>query len=140
MRDDRQASVLPDLHVIHDSRVRVGQARAGDQGWLDADGDLHLAGRRVNRINMAGMKFFSEEVEAVLDAHPEVLRSRVRAREHAQLGEIPVAEIVPRQPDAPPDRKSLLGHCRLRLARYKIPREFSLVDALPLTPTGKLKR
>ena len=44
--------------------------RTGDQGWFDADGDLFLVGRRANRINMAGMKFFSEEVEAVLDAHP----------------------------------------------------------------------
>src|SRR5262249_61074161 len=69
--------------------------RTGDQGWFDADGELFLVGRRANRINMAGMKFFSEEVEAVLDAHPAVRRSRVFAREHAHLGELPCAAIEP---------------------------------------------
>jgi long-chain acyl-CoA synthetase len=114
--------------------------RTGDQGWLDADGDLHLAGRRANRINMAGMKFFAEEVEAVLDAHPGVRLSRVRAREHAHLGEIPVAEFVPADPEHVPDKRELLQHCRERLAGYKVPRELRPVAALPVTPTGKLRR
>ena len=114
--------------------------RTGDQGWFDADGDLHLAGRRANRINMAGMKFFAEEVEAVLDAHPEVAISRVFAREHAHLGEIPAAEFVPRDPATPPDKRELTHHCRKQLAAYKIPREFSVVAQLERTATGKLRR
>jgi len=114
--------------------------RTGDQGWLDAQGDLHLAGRRANRINMAGMKFFSEEVEAVLDRHPGVRRSRVLAREHAHLGEIPVAEIEVADPKTPPDRRSLLRFCRDHLPAYKVPREFRVVEQLPLTATGKLAR
>jgi long-chain acyl-CoA synthetase len=114
--------------------------RTGDQGWFDADGDLHLAGRRKNRVNMAGMKFFSEEVEAVLDALPGVRRSRVVAREHPHLGEIPVAEIEPEDPAAPPAKAALVAGCRSRLAAYKIPREFRIVAALPLTATGKLAR
>jgi len=114
--------------------------RTGDQGFFDADGDLHLVGRRRNRINMAGMKFFSEEVEAVLDAMPGVARSRVFAREHAHLGEIPAAQIVPADPAAPPSRAALAAWCRERLPAYKVPRSFELVDALPLTSTGKLAR
>ncbi|MFI5315829.1 MAG: class I adenylate-forming enzyme family protein [Myxococcota bacterium] len=114
--------------------------RTGDQGYFDADGDLYLVGRRANRINMAGMKFFSEEVEAVLDAHPGVRRSRVFGREHARLGEIPVAEIVPADPAHPPTRAVLTSHCRAHLPLYKVPREFSLVDSLPETVTGKLAR
>jgi long-chain acyl-CoA synthetase len=114
--------------------------RSGDQGWFDVDGDLHLAGRRSNRISMAGMKFFAEEVETVLDAHPEVRKSRVHAREHAHLGEIPVAQIVPEEPSRPPTGAALAAHCRGRLPGYKIPREFRVVDALPLTSSGKLRR
>lgn len=114
--------------------------RTGDQGWFDADGDLHLAGRRANRINMAGMKFFAEEVEAVLDAHPGVRASRVFAREHAQLGQIPVAEFVPEDAARAPDKRELTAHCRARLAPYKIPRDFTPVEALAMTPTGKLRR
>ena len=114
--------------------------RTGDQGWFDADGDLHLVGRRSNRISMAGMKFFVEEVEAVLDTHPQVRESRVAAREHAHLGEIPVAEIVVTSPDDPPDKRSLTAHCREHLPRYKVPREFQIVPHLDRTATGKVRR
>lgn len=114
--------------------------RTGDQGFFDADGDLFLVGRRANRINMAGMKFFSEEVEAVLDAHPQLRRSRVRAREHAHLGEIPVAELEPVDPAHPPTSAELKAWCRERLPAYKIPREFRVVESLPETATGKLAR
>ncbi len=114
--------------------------RTGDQGWFDTDGDLHLAGRRANRICMAGMKFFGEEVEAVLDTHPGVAESRVFAIEHAHLGEIPCAEIVAVNPDAAPARSELIRHCRDALPAYKIPREFRLVESLERTPTGKVRR
>jgi long-chain acyl-CoA synthetase len=114
--------------------------RTGDQGWFDSDGDLHLAGRRANRINMAGMKFFCEEVEAVLDGHPGIARSRVVAREHPHLGEIPVADVVPESGVEPPSQKELSAYCREMLPTYKVPRQFRLVEALPMTATGKLKR
>jgi long-chain acyl-CoA synthetase len=114
--------------------------RTGDQGYFDADGDLFLVGRRASRINMAGMKFFAEEVEAVLDAHPLVKRSRVSSREHAHLGEIPVAELEAADPEKPPTKGELLAHCKALLPAYKIPREFKLVEALPETATGKLAR
>ena len=114
--------------------------RTGDHGWVDADGDLHLAGRHANRISMAGYKFFSEEVEVVLETHAEVRAARVSARPHAHVGEVPVAEIVARDPAHPPDAAALAAHCRARLASYKVPREFRVVAVLPRTPTGKLQR
>lgn len=114
--------------------------RTGDQGWFDAEGDLHLAGRRANRINMAGLKFFAEEVEVVLDSHPGICSSRVFPREHAQLGEIPAAEFVPSDPEHAPDKRELSRHCREQLAAYKVPREFCVVEALAMTATGKLRR
>jgi long-chain acyl-CoA synthetase len=120
--------------------LEQGGFRTGDQGWFDADGDLHLAGRRASRICMAGMKFFGEEVEAVLAAHPGVRESRVFAREHAHLGEVPVAEVVPEDPSSPPTRQELAAHCRARLPGYKVPREFAIVAELPRTATGKLAR
>jgi long-chain acyl-CoA synthetase len=114
--------------------------RTGDEAWRDADGDLFLAGRRANRINMAGMKFFCEEVEAVLDAHPAVRESRVFAREHPHLGEIPVAEIALADPAHEPARAELVAFCRERLAGYKIPREFRVVEEISRTATGKVAR
>jgi long-chain acyl-CoA synthetase len=117
-----------------------GSFRTGDQGYVDADGDLHLLGRRGNRINMAGMKFFSEEVEAALDAHPAIRESRVLAKEHPHLGEIPVAELVLEPGSQAPDRKALVAHLKARLPAYKIPRELKVVAELPRTATGKLVR
>ncbi|HYB99577.1 MAG TPA: class I adenylate-forming enzyme family protein [Candidatus Limnocylindrales bacterium] len=114
--------------------------RTGDQGWFDADGDLHLVGRRAARINMAGMKFFCEEVEAVLDAHPAIERSRVFATVHPHLGELPAAEIVLAPGAQPPAARDLTAWCRERLAAYMVPRKFDVVASLPLTPTGKLAR
>jgi long-chain acyl-CoA synthetase len=120
--------------------LRPDGFRTGDQGYFDPEGDLFLVGRRANRINLLGMKFFGEEVEAVLDAHPGVARSRVIALEHAHLGEIPVAELVPHDPAHPPGRRELLEHCRAWLPAYQIPREFRIVADLPRTETGKLGR
>jgi len=114
--------------------------RTGDQGWFDSDGDLYLVGRRVNRICMAGMKFFGEEVEVVLDAHPKIRESRVFAVEHAHLGEIPCAEIALVDAAQPPERSELVRHCREQLPAYKVPREFRVVDALEHTSSGKLQR
>lgn len=114
--------------------------RTGDQGWFDADGELFLVGRRVNRISMAGMKFFAEEVEQVLDAHPALRASRVFAREHAHLGEIPVAEVIPEDPARPLDARALTAFCRERLPGYKIPREFRVVEQISRTSSGKLCR
>ena len=114
--------------------------RTGDQGWFDADGTLFLAGRRHNRINMAGMKFFCEEVEEVLERLPGVGECRVFAREHARLGEIPVAEVVPLDPERPPARGELLAACRDALPAYKVPRQILFAEALARTETGKLQR
>jgi len=114
--------------------------RTGDQGWFDTDGDLHLAGRRANRINMAGMKFFCEEVEAVLDRHPGVARSRVSSRDHPHLGQIPIAEYVAADAAAPPPGRELTEFCKRHLPQYKIPRQFKSVAELPMTATGKVRR
>lgn len=112
----------------------------GDVGWLDAEGDLWLAGRRTNRISMAGLKFFSEEVEAVLETHPAVRQARVSPRPHAHLGEVPIAEVVAVDPAHPPSAEALAAHCRAALPSYKVPRAISVVADLPRTTTGKLRR
>jgi acyl-coenzyme A synthetase/AMP-(fatty) acid ligase len=89
---------------------------------------------------MAGLKFFAEEVEAVIARHPAVRECRVFARQHPQLGEIPIAEVVLADPAHEPRKSELLAHCRAELPRYKIPRELHFVAPLERTVTGKLKR
>ncbi len=120
--------------------LEEGYFPTGDQGTFDEDGDLFLVGRRVNRINMAGMKFFCEEVESVLNRHPSVAASRVYGEPHDRLGEIPRARVVPSDPSKTPDENELRAYCGDRLPTHQVPRSFEVVDELPRTPTGKIKR
>jgi long-chain acyl-CoA synthetase len=120
--------------------LQDGWFATGDLGLLDADGDLRLVGRTRSAINVAGMKCFPEEIEAVLREHAEVREVRVRARAHPRVGAVPIAEIVPVDARRAPSPGSLAAHCRRSLARFKVPVEFRMVDSLPRTASGKLRR
>jgi long-chain acyl-CoA synthetase len=130
---------------LHPWRLRAdvlekGWFRTGDLAHIDEDGDIHLLGRSHSVINVAGLKCFPEEVEAVLCEVPEVRRARVTGKPNPRFGAVPVAEIVPRDPANPPKISALAAYCRGALARYKVPVEFKLVESLPLTPSGKIQR
>lgn len=123
-----------------DEVLEDGWFRTGDLARRDADGDFFLEGRAHSVINVAGLKCFPEEIELVLAEAPGVRAVRVVGRPHEKFGAVPVAEVVPSDPAAPPKVAALLAHCRSRLARYKTPVEFRWVESLPLTPSGKIKR
>lgn len=133
---------LLDAYLVpwNPSPLRDGFFASGDLVVGDADGHLTLVGRKKSLINVAGMKVFPEEVEACLDAHPAIRRSRVSAIDHPHMGQIPVAEIIPADPAHPPHPGELQKHCRAFLSAYKVPFRFRIVDALPLTASGKLRR
>jgi acyl-coenzyme A synthetase/AMP-(fatty) acid ligase len=122
------------------SILESGWFRTGDLGRIDADGDVFLEGRAHSVINVAGLKCFPEEIEAVLCAIPEVRLARVRAKMHPRVGAVPVAEIVPEDCLRPPKVAALVAHCRAALAAYKVPVHFEFVESLPLTASGKVKR
>lgn len=117
-----------------------GWFASGDLVRRDADGDLFLMGRKKSVINVAGMKVFPEEVERVLNGHPAVKRSRVFGREHPLTGQVPVAEIIPEDPENAPKPVELQRFCKTLLSAYKVPMQIKVVDALPLTASGKVKR
>jgi long-chain acyl-CoA synthetase len=133
---------LLDAYLVpwNPSPLLDGFFASGDLVVRDADGHLTLVGRKKSLINVAGMKVFPEEVEACLDAHPAIRRSRVSAAEHPHMGQIPVAEIIPADPAHPPHPGELQKHCRATLSAYKVPFRFRIVDTLPLTASGKLRR
>jgi acyl-CoA synthetase (AMP-forming)/AMP-acid ligase II len=110
----------------------------GDLGLLDKTGALHLKGRKKTVIFVAGLKFFPEEVEDCINQFPGVKESRVFSRPHARVGEVPCAEVVMDSERASLD--ALKAHCARLLSAYKVPLEFTLVDAVPRTPSGKIRR
>jgi len=117
-----------------------GWFRTGDIAVADASGRITLRGRAQSVIATGGMKFFPEEVEAVLQKHPAIAAVRVSARPHPLFGTVPVAEIQLACGVPAPDTQSLRAWCTERLSRYKIPVAFEVVPSIPLTPSGKIRR
>jgi acyl-CoA synthetase (AMP-forming)/AMP-acid ligase II len=119
--------------------LRDGWFMTGDVGTLDGAGCLTLRGRTKSTIVVAGMKVFPEEVEAVLDRQPGVRESRVIGRAHPRLGEIPCAEVVA-EAGATLDPRALGAACAEVLSSFKVPVEVRIVDAIPRTAAGKIRR
>jgi long-chain acyl-CoA synthetase len=122
-----RAEIMPD-----------GWFRTGDVGELDADGCLFLRGRTKDVISVAGMKFFPQEVEAVLMAHPGVESACVFAAPDARLGEAAAAHVVLRSRSGAISERELLEFCRTRLAAFKVPQRIELVATLRRTASGKV--
>lgn len=117
-----------------------GWFHTGDIGVRDDDGYLYIVDRLKDMILSGGENIAGSEVERVLYEHAAVLEVAVVGRPDDRWGEVPVAFVVLR-PDTTATSDELLEHCRLQLARFKVPKEIIFVDALPRNPSGKvLKR
>jgi O-succinylbenzoic acid--CoA ligase len=116
-----------------------GRLHTGDLGRVDDRGRLLVTGRRADTIVTGGENVSPAEVEAVLEAHPDVAEAAVHGRPDSEWGEALVATVVPR-PGAVPDPGDLRRHCRERLAGFKVPKAIELAAALPRTQSGKLRR
>lgn len=117
-----------------------GWFTTGDLGKIDQDGYLFIVGREKDVINFVGMKVFAQEVENVLNEHPRVKESLVYGVAHPRYGELPVAKIVLRSGEGDNVLEELRRFCYQRLAQYKVPKEFELIDRLPKTASGKIRR
>jgi fatty-acyl-CoA synthase len=117
-----------------------GWFHTGDIGVRDEDGYLFIVDRLKDMIVSGGENIAGSEVERVLYEHESVLEAAVVGRPDDRWGEVPVAFVVLRE-GAAVTSEELLEHCRARLARYKVPKETTFLDALPRNPSGKvLKR
>jgi O-succinylbenzoic acid--CoA ligase len=114
--------------------------RTGDLGAFDAEGRLSIVGRKADTIVTGGENVAPAEVEAALEAHPDVAEAGVVARPDDTWGEAVVA-LVRLRDGAEATPLDLLGHARAHLARFKVPKDIQIVaDPLPRTPSGKLVR
>ena len=117
----------------------LGSLRTGDIGHIDGQGRLVVTGRKGDFIVSGGENVAPAEVEAVLLEHPDVAEVAVFARPHALWGEAVTALVVARE-GAEPAQGALRAHCLERLAPFKVPKAFELVDELPRTQSGKVHR
>ncbi len=111
-------------------------------------GRYYFAGRRGGVINVGGQKVHPEEVEAVINAHPWVRMSLVKARRNAITGAIVTADVVLAEeapgagarPSVPVLTQQLTEHCKAALAPFKVPAMIRFVPALAVSAAGKLVR
>lgn len=116
-----------------------GFFRTGDSGWMDSDGYLYLEGRLKEMINVGGEKVAPLEVEKLLVTLPGVAEAACTGMPDPVLGERVAAFIVPKANEQP-DFKSCREILKDRLEPFKIPAKFALINELPRTISGKIKR
>ncbi|MEJ5347952.1 MAG: long-chain-fatty-acid--CoA ligase [Desulfosoma sp.] len=116
-----------------------GWYRTGDVARIDEDGYLFIVDRLKDMIITGGENVYSKEVEDALAEHPQVAQAAVIGTAHPDWGETVTAVIVP-APGSQPNAEELTAFLQSRLAKYKIPRIFHFVEALPHTPTGKVMK
>jgi len=110
------------------------------------DGRYYFVGRRDGIINVGGLKVYPEEVEAVINRHPEVQVSLVRAKKNPVTGALVVADVVlsavefPARRDVRTLQNDILLMCRETLSTHKVPAIINFVPALAVAESGKMIR
>jgi len=115
--------------------LRGGWLHTGDIGSLDAQGYLTIMDRSKDLIISGGANIYPREIEEVLLKHPAVLECSVVGRKHPEWGEEAVAFVVRRKDVSVEELEKL---CLDNIARFKRPREYRFVDALPKNNYGKV--
>jgi long-chain acyl-CoA synthetase len=117
-----------------------GWLHTGDLGMMDEEGFVTITGRKKDLIISAGENIFPREIEEALVEHPAIREVAVVGVPDEVRGEVPKAFVIPME-GAQPDERDLRRFCRERIAPYKVPKIFVIVEDLPRTPSGKvLKR
>jgi O-succinylbenzoic acid--CoA ligase len=116
-----------------------GWFHTGDIGRLDGDGYLYVLDRRDDLIVTGGENVYPAEVVAVLLLHPAVSAAAVVGVPDASWGHVVAAALVA-APGAYIDLPALTEWLRSRVAAFKVPQRFLVVDALPATASGKIQR
>jgi crotonobetaine/carnitine-CoA ligase len=113
----------------------------GDRAWRDDDGRFHFDGRRADVLKVSGENVSVVEVEAVLSAHPLVLDAVVVGAPDPIRDEVPVAFVVPTGSiEEGSFVDELTAWCAGRLAKAKRPHRYVVVDELPRTSVGKIRK
>ncbi|MFZ0766374.1 MAG: AMP-binding protein [Bradyrhizobium sp.] len=117
--------------------LKDGWLRTGDVGRLDEDGFLTLSDRSKDVIISGGTNIYPREVEEALLTHADVREVSAIGVPHPDWGEIVVACVVLEQGAAPDDAK-LDAHCLASIARFKRPKRYVYLEALPKNNYGKV--
>ena len=118
---------------------RNGWLATGDLGYRDEDGFYFITGRLKELIIKGGENIAPREIDEALLKHPAVLEAAAVGIPDELYGQEILACVV-LKPGAKCDAEEIRAHCHAQLGRYKTPREFRFVEALPKGPSGKVQR
>lgn len=120
---------------LHEEKPPQEWLTVYDMGWLDEDGYLYMSGRENGMIVYGGLNIFPEEIERVLNEQQEVKRSVVVGVPDPYWGEIPVAIL-----EQVPQIKAVRQAVKEKLAAYKVPKKWLVIDQMIATSGGKIAR
>jgi fatty-acyl-CoA synthase len=129
MPEETAKTLLPD-----------GWLRSGDLGAMDGRGFVRITARIKDMIIRGGENIYPREIELLLLEDGRIANVAVIGVPDTKWGEQVGAVILPKSPSDAPDPAALFARCRAVLAGYKTPRFWYVVDALPITETGKLQK
>ncbi len=136
-------NVFPGYHGLPDATrdafTADGWFRSGDLGYLDPDGYLFIADRLKDMIISGGENIYPAEIEDLLSSIDGVTGVAVIGIPDEQWGEVPWAVLTIRE-EASVTTESVRAHLDGRLARYKLPKNVVIVDELPRTASGKIRK
>ncbi len=116
-----------------------GWMHTGDLATMDDDGYLNIVGRSKDMVIRGGENVYPREIEEFLYTHPDVADVQVIGVPDERFGEELMAWVIVRR-GATLDPEALRAFCRGRIAHFKVPRYVKLVDAFPMTVTGKVQK
>src|SRR5690242_3394416 len=127
---DRTAEAIDPARWMH----------TGDLAVMDEAGYVSVVGRIKDVVIRGGENVYPAEVEEFLHTHPGILDVQVIGVPDDRYGEEVMAWVIPRAGAEPPTAAALRDFCDGRIASYKIPRLVKVVEAFPLTVTGKVRK
>jgi long-chain acyl-CoA synthetase len=113
-----------------------GWLHTGDIGVIDSDGYLSIVDRKKDMLLYKGYNVYPRELEELLIAHPGVAMAAVVGRKSVEVGELPVAFVVPAKPDVTAEQ--VMADINAEVAPYKRLREVILTDQIPISAAGKI--
>jgi fatty-acyl-CoA synthase len=136
-------NVFPGYHGLPDATAAAftsdGWFRSGDMGYLDPDGYLYISDRLKDMIISGGENIYPAEIENAIDDLDDVTGVAVIGVPDERWGEVPWAILTVR-PGASVTTDDVRAHLDGRLARYKLPKNVVIVDELPRTASGKVRK
>jgi acyl-CoA synthetase (AMP-forming)/AMP-acid ligase II len=120
--------------------LRDGWLHTGDVGYVDADGYVFMRGRVSERLIVSGEHWYPRDMEEVLMRHPSVREAAVVGVPDTALGQRPVAYVTVRDGAPPPEGAALVEAVTADLGRAVPALTVVAIDAMPMTPTGKISK